>query len=187
MLMKQVKLQTEKMLFEIDESVSNWITFNQPEKRNAISLRCGLIKGLLAPPAIASALELAMMNDEIKVVVLKGAGGQALCLAPISRSSIRNSFLRSKANWRMSYAEIGRVCKANELREVLLRQSSKPVIALIEGLEGLALIGIGYRGGRCNRFLQAMMLRIKCDLLRARDRRLVFLQPDSDWDTSTKG
>ena len=59
--MKQVKLQTEKMLFEIDESVS-WITFNQPEKRNAISLE--MWEGL------ASALELAMMNDEIKVCLL---------------------------------------------------------------------------------------------------------------------
>ena len=59
--MKQVKLQTEKMLFEIDESVS-WITFNQPEKRNAISLE--MWEGL------ASALDLAMMNDEIKVLSL---------------------------------------------------------------------------------------------------------------------
>ena len=113
--MKQVKLQTEKMLFEIDESVS-WITFNQPEKRNAISLE--MWEGL------ASALELAMMNDEIKVVVLKGAGGQAFVSgADISEFDMK----RNSAKAKVAYAEIaGKAAR-------YLRQSSKPVIALIEG------------------------------------------------------
>ena len=38
--MKQIKLATEKMLLETNGPVS-WITFNQPEKRNAISLAMG--------------------------------------------------------------------------------------------------------------------------------------------------
>ena len=113
--MKQVKLQTEKMLFEIDGSVS-WITFNQPEKRNAISLE--MWEGL------ATALELAMTNDAIKVVVLKGAGGQAFVSgADISEFDVK----RNSAKAKVAYAEItGRATR-------YLRQSGKPVIALIEG------------------------------------------------------
>ena len=125
--MKQVKLQTEKMLFEIDESIS-WITFNQPEKRNAISLE--MWEGL------ASALELAMMNDEIKVVVLKGAGGQAFVSgADISEFDMKRNSAKAKA----AYAEIaGKAAR-------YLRQSSKPVIALIEGFcigGGLATLSL---------------------------------------------
>ena len=66
--MKQIKLTTEKMLLETNGPVS-WITFNQPEKRNAISL--AMWEGL------AEALALSMEDESIKVVVLKGAGGQA--------------------------------------------------------------------------------------------------------------
>ena len=66
--MKQIKLTTEKMLLETSGPVS-WITFNQPEKRNAISL--AMWEGL------AEALALSMDDEAIKVIVLKGAGGQA--------------------------------------------------------------------------------------------------------------
>ena len=56
--MKQIKLTTEKMLLETNGPVS-WITFNQPEKRNAISL--AMWEGL------AEALALSM-EDELSLI-----------------------------------------------------------------------------------------------------------------------
>ena len=58
--MKQIELMTEKMLLEKNGPVS-WITFNQPEKRNAISL--AMWEGL------AEALALSMDDEAIKVIV----------------------------------------------------------------------------------------------------------------------
>ena len=61
--MKQIKLMTEKMLLETNGPVS-WITFNQPEKRNAISL--AMWEGL------AEALALSMEDESIKVITKSG-------------------------------------------------------------------------------------------------------------------
>ena len=113
--MKQIKLTTEKMLLETNGPVS-WITFNQPEKRNAISL--AMWEGL------AEALALSMEDESIKVVVLKGAGGQAFVSgADISEFDQKRNSAEAKA----AYAQIAGQASR------YLRQSDKPVIALIEG------------------------------------------------------
>ena len=92
--MKQIKLTTEKMLLEANGPVS-WITFNQPEKRNAISL--AMWEGL------AEALALSMEDEAIKVIVLKGAGGQAFVSgADISEFDQKRNSAESKA----AYAQI---------------------------------------------------------------------------------
>jgi len=113
--MKQIKLTTEKMLLETNGPVS-WITFNQPEKRNAISL--AMWEGL------AEALALSMDDEAIKVIVLKGAGGQAFVSgADISEFDQKRNSAEAKA----AYAQIAGQASR------YLRQSDKPVIALIEG------------------------------------------------------
>ena len=87
--MTQIKLTTEKMLLETNGPVS-WITFNQPEKRNAISL--AMWEGL------AEALALSMDDEAIKVIVLKGAGGQAFVSgADISEFDQKRNSAESKA------------------------------------------------------------------------------------------
>ena len=67
------------------------ITFNQPEKRNAISL--AMWEGL------AEALALSMEDESIKVVVLKGAGVKTSPV-PTYRNSIR-SVIRLRLKRRM--------------------------------------------------------------------------------------
>ena len=64
----KVKLDTDKMLAEIDDGIG-WVTFNNPERRNAISLEMW--------DGLAVILEAFQADRSVRVVVLKGAGDQA--------------------------------------------------------------------------------------------------------------
>ena len=66
--MKQLTLQTERMLAHVEDGVG-WITFNQPEKRNAVSYDMWL-----AIPEIISSFT---ADDDVRVVVMTGAGDRA--------------------------------------------------------------------------------------------------------------
>ena len=61
-------LKTNKMLAQIEEGIG-WVTFNQPEKRNAISLEMWA--------ALGEILETFHHDPKVRVVVMSGAGGQA--------------------------------------------------------------------------------------------------------------
>ena len=63
-----MQLSTEKMAFEVDAGIG-WMIFNNPERRNALSLEMW--------GAIAEILENFEADDAVRVVVMKGAGDKA--------------------------------------------------------------------------------------------------------------
>ena len=66
--MRTLDLETEKMLAHVDEGVG-WITFNQPEKRNAVSYAMW--------QAIPQIIEDFNSSEDVRVVVMSGAGDKA--------------------------------------------------------------------------------------------------------------
>lgn len=66
--MRQLQLQTEKMQAYVEDGVG-WITFNQPNKRNAVSLAMW--------EAVPEIIENFISTGDVRVVVLKGAGDKA--------------------------------------------------------------------------------------------------------------
>jgi len=110
-----MQLKTQKMLAHIEEGIG-WMTFNQPEKRNAISLEMWV--------ALGEILEAFHHDPRVRVVVLRGAGGQAFVSgADISEFDDK----RGNAAQRKRYGAIA----ANANR--WLANIDKPMIAMIEG------------------------------------------------------
>jgi enoyl-CoA hydratase len=110
-----IELKTQKILAEVDGGIG-WLTFNQPERRNAVSLEMW--------QGIGDALE-AFQNDAmVRVVVMRGAGGKAFVSgADISEFDQH----RANAHQRKQYAEIsGR-------GHYWLSHFEKPLLALIQG------------------------------------------------------
>jgi enoyl-CoA hydratase/carnithine racemase len=66
--MRQLELRTDKMLAHVEDGVG-WITFNQPKKRNAVSLEMW--------EAIPEIIDDFLSRGDVRVVVLKGAGEKA--------------------------------------------------------------------------------------------------------------
>ena len=66
--MRQLQLQTDKMLAHVEDGVG-WITFNQPNKRNAVSLAMW--------QAVPEIIDDFISTGDVRVVVLKGAGDKA--------------------------------------------------------------------------------------------------------------
>ncbi|WP_416896752.1 MAG: enoyl-CoA hydratase [Minwuia sp.] len=110
-----MQLETTKMLAEKEGGIG-WITFNQPEKRNAVS-----VEMWAAIPAI---MEDFLADDTVRVIVLKGAGDKAFIAgADISEfGEKRNSPEATKI-----YDSVS--AKAHQA----LVNSPKPVIAMING------------------------------------------------------
>ena len=112
---RAVPLSTGKILAEVREGVG-WLTFNQPERRNAISLEMW--------QAIGDAAEAFEADAEVRVVVMSGAGGQSFAAgADISE------FEQVRANAQQKEA-YGRIAGRGQLG---LARLSKPLIAMIEG------------------------------------------------------
>lgn len=111
----RLNLNTEKMIAEKSDGVG-WLTFNQPEKRNAVSLEMW--------QGIGDALEQFEHDQSIRVVVMSGAGGKAFASgADISEFDKH----RSNAQQRAEYGEVaGR-------GNYWLGKFSKPLIAMIDG------------------------------------------------------
>ena len=63
-----MELKTDKMLADVEDGIG-WVTFNNPARRNAISLE--MWEGL------ATILESFQADDAVRVVVMKGAGDKA--------------------------------------------------------------------------------------------------------------
>jgi len=110
-----VKLKTDKMLAEVADGIG-WVTFNNPARRNAISLE--MWEGL------GSILEHFQQDDSVRVVIMKGAGDKAFVSgADISEFGAN----RSNAEQSKSYAQTS--AHAN----YWLRKLDKPLIGMIQG------------------------------------------------------
>jgi enoyl-CoA hydratase/carnithine racemase len=110
-----MKLSTEKILAAVEGGIG-WLTFNQPERRNAMSM--AMWQG------VADALESFQHDPDVRVVVMKGAGGRAFASgADISEFDQH----RASAAQQQGYAAI--TARGNGW----LRELEKPLIAMIQG------------------------------------------------------
>jgi enoyl-CoA hydratase/carnithine racemase len=110
-----IALKTDKMLASVADGIGT-LTFNQPEKRNAVSLAMW--------QAIGDVLEAFQHDDAVRVVVMRGAGGKAFA----SGADI-SEFDQARANstQRRQYAETsGRGGR-------WLAEFDKPLIGMIQG------------------------------------------------------
>ncbi len=110
-----LSLATTKIIAEVDGHIG-WLTFNQPEKRNAMSIE--MWQGL------GDALEQFQADDAVRVVVMKGAGGKAFVSgADISEFDQH----RASAEQKQAYGET--TARGNRW----LRKFDKPLVAMIQG------------------------------------------------------
>jgi enoyl-CoA hydratase len=110
-----MQLNTDKMVAEKEGHIG-WITFNNPAKRNAVSLEMWQALGVI--------LTSFQQDEEVRVVILKGAGGKSFVSgADISEfETKRNSAAASEA-----YA------KQSANAHTRLYKLDKPLIAMIQG------------------------------------------------------
>ncbi len=110
-----LELQTERMRAEIDNGIG-WMIFNNPARHNALSLEMW--------QGIGDILEHYNASDEVRVVMMRGAGGKAFVSgADISEFDTK----RANAEQKETYGQIaGRATR-------WLNKLEKPLIALIEG------------------------------------------------------
>ena len=106
---------TERLIAEIQGPIG-WITFNNPARRNAIS-----IDMWEAMPKVLDRFE---ADPQIRVIVLSGAGDKAF-VSGADISQFENQ--RSSAQGVQRYEEI------SEGAQLRFQQSDKPVIAMIRG------------------------------------------------------
>ena len=119
-----INLSTTKMLAEVDNGIG-WITFNHPEKRNAMSMEMW--------QALASILSQMEQDQSLRVVVLKGAGEKAFVSgADISEFEEKRNSPEQRDAYEAAFDEA----------QNRLANFEKPVIAMIQGYcvgGGLAL------------------------------------------------
>ena len=112
---RPMQLNTDKMLAEVDAGIG-WVTYNNPARHNAISLEMW--------EAQAAILECFQNDDDVRVVVLRGAGGKAFVSgADISEFETK----RATVEQREHYANVS----AASTR--WLGKLDKPLIAMIQG------------------------------------------------------
>ena len=108
-------VKTEKLIARKDGAIG-WVIFNNPEKRNAMSLEMS--------EATAATMESYAKDPEVRVVILKGQGDKAF----ISGADI------SQFKERRSNAEQVKAAEAiSERTNKAIRECPKPVIAMIRG------------------------------------------------------
>lgn len=112
---RTLSLPTPKILARVEEGVG-WLTFNQPEKRNAISLEMWQAVAIVAEDFAA--------DESVRVVVMHGAGGKAFA-AGADISEFASS--RSSAEAEATYAAISKGAR------IALEGLGKPLVAMIQG------------------------------------------------------
>ncbi|CAN5366638.1 enoyl-CoA hydratase [soil metagenome] len=121
---RALPLDTAKIIATVHDGIG-WITFNHPERRNAMSLEMWT--------GLGDAIEDFEADAEVRVVVMRGAGGKAFVSgADISEFDEH----RANAQQKQRYGEIA--ARAHHG----LARFSKPLIAMIDGFcigGGLAL------------------------------------------------
>lgn len=111
-----IALQTDKILARVDDDGIGWLSFNNPARRNAVSLE--MWQGL------GDALAAFEANAAVRVVVLRGEGGKAFAAgADISEFETR----RADAEQKKQYGEI-----ASRGQQGLARLT-KPLVAMVQG------------------------------------------------------
>lgn len=122
---RTLTLSTDKILAAVDAHGIGWLTINQPERRNAISL--AMWQGLAEAAAAFEA------DDAVRVVVMHGAGGRSFAAgADISEFETQRADAAQKARY-------GEIAAAGQLG---LARMGKPLLAMIQGFcigGGLAL------------------------------------------------
>lgn len=110
-----MELTTDKMIADVDNGIG-WVTFNNPARRNAISLEMW--------GCLATILESFQQDDAVRVVVLKGAGDQAFVSgADISEFDTQRSTAAQKETYGKTMSSANR----------WLGKIDKPMIAMIQG------------------------------------------------------
>ena len=110
-----VPLATTRIIAAVENGVG-WLTFNNPERRNAISLE--MWQGM------ADAAHAFSVDPEVRVVVMHGAGGKAFASgADISEFEAQ----RANAEQKHRYGEI------SQRGHAALAALDKPLIAMIQG------------------------------------------------------
>jgi enoyl-CoA hydratase len=110
-----MKLKTDKMLAEKEGGIG-WVVFNNPERRNAVSLEMW--------EAVGTIFDDYERDPEVRVAVMKGAGDKSFVAgADISQFEER----RNNAEAAEEYARISGVGAA------MLVAFSTPLVALIGG------------------------------------------------------
>lgn len=110
-----LQLKTDKIQAQVESGIG-WLTFNNPERRNAMSLEMW--------QAMGDALEAFQADPAVRVVVLRGAGGKAFVSGADISQFEKN---RSNADQAKEYARI-----SDWGRDWLIR-FEKPLIAMIQG------------------------------------------------------
>lgn len=110
-----MQLDTEKMIGEKEGGIG-WMTFNNPARRNAMSLEMW--------SAVEAILDEFESDDDIKVIVMKGAGDKAF----VSGADI--SEFKERRNNAEAAAEYARISEGARTR---LIGTKKPLIAMIQG------------------------------------------------------
>jgi enoyl-CoA hydratase/carnithine racemase len=111
----ELKLDTDKMIARIEDGIG-WMIFNQPEKRNAMSLAMR--------QAVPVILEEFQRNDDVRVVVMTGAGDKAF----VSGADI-SEFNEQRA----TPEQIAAYNKQGEKSQAAYNNLEKPLIAMIRG------------------------------------------------------
>ena len=113
--MAAIDTGTEKLLVDVDGGIAT-VTFNQPEKHNALSVAI-----LRALPGVLHALQ---DDPAVGVIVLTGAGEKAFVSgADISEFGDMRTSPEARAGYDRAMAEMGRAW----------RHLEKPIIAMIRG------------------------------------------------------
>ncbi len=110
-----MQLKTDKMIGEIDDGIG-WMTFNQPERRNAISHEMR--------EAILEILDHFESSRDVRVIVMKGAG---------DKSFVSGSDISRAEKGEATPAELERQGKLSGLVHERYTTLTKPLIAMIRG------------------------------------------------------
>ena len=110
-----MQLNTDRMLAYVDDGIG-WVTFNNPERRNAISLEMW--------DGLATILESFQADEDVRVIVMMGAGDQAFVSgADISEFEAKRSTAAQKETYGKTMSAANR----------WLTRVDKPMIAMIQG------------------------------------------------------
>jgi enoyl-CoA hydratase/carnithine racemase len=107
------EIKYENILYKVAEGIAT-LTLNQPEKRNRLSIQ--------TLSEIINALETAKDDDEVKVIIITGAGDKAFCAGADIREFIGNSNLDN----RKQYEFYAKLC-------TVFNTLGKPSIASVRG------------------------------------------------------
>ena len=113
--MATIELETEKMLASVSDGIG-WMTFNNPARHNAISLEMW--------QGVAVIMEAFHKDDDVRVVVMKGAGEKAFISgADISEFDSKRSNAEQKKEYGKASADANR----------WMSRIEKPLLAMIQG------------------------------------------------------